>query len=89
MMTAVATFYVLIALVIICNIYRTVQIFAGPGSRLWTSEVYFWVFEAVVMLLYTAIFHVMHPAKYISLGYGTGRNTSPGTSVEEANSREE
>ena len=70
-----ATFYVLIGLIIICNIWRTVQIFAKPTSSLWNSEAYFWVFEALVMVAYTVIFHVMHPAKYISMGPGTTKNT--------------
>ena len=88
MMTVATTFYVLMALIVICNIWRTAQIFAKPTSSLWTSEAYFWVFEAILMLTYTAIFHVMHPAKYISMGAGTTKNTRRASASEDADSRE-
>ncbi|KAK5046941.1 hypothetical protein LTR84_007295 [Exophiala bonariae] len=56
---------VLICLVIVRNIFRTVQIFASPLSQLWMKEVYFWIFEACIMLVFTTLFHVMHPAKIL------------------------
>ena len=47
------TLYVLMGLIVVCNIFRTIQIFEPPTSGWWTSEVYFWIFEACVMLAVT------------------------------------
>ena len=55
----------LMVFIVICNIFRTVQIFVAPSSTLWTEEVYFWVFEATMMLVYTASFHIIHPARFL------------------------
>lgn len=59
------TLYVLMGLIVVRNIFRTIQIFEPPTSGWWTSEVYFWIFEACVMLAFSVVFHVMHPAKYL------------------------
>jgi hypothetical protein len=58
-------FCFLIALILERNIFRMVQIFRLPRSRLWTEEVYFWVFEASVMVAYTSILHIIRPAYYL------------------------
>lgn len=55
-----------LALVLVRNLFRTVQIFLPPSSPAWTVEGYFWVFDATPMLAYTAVFHALHPAKYLS-----------------------
>lgn len=64
------TLYVLMGLIVVRNIFRTIQIFEPPTSGWWTSEVYFWIFEACVMLAFTVVFHVMHPAKYLEMRAG-------------------
>lgn len=64
---------VLMALLVVRNVFRTIQIFASPLSEAWTIEAYFWVFEGSVMVCYTALFHVLHPAKYVTMGYGCGQ----------------
>ena len=39
------------------------------------DEEYFWVFAGDVMVVdFTALFHVFHPAKYISLEYGDAQD---------------
>ena len=58
--------YFLMAYIALCNIYRTIQIIVTPFSTLWKSEVYFWVFEALMTLAYTISFHVFHPATYLT-----------------------
>jgi len=65
--------FALTVLMVVRNIFRTVQIFASPLSAIWTNEAYFWVFEASVMVCFSTLFHVMHPAKYLSLGSGCGQ----------------
>lgn len=69
--TIMLTFDVLIGLILIRNIFRTVQIFTSPRSELWTNEAYFWVFEPVVMLAYSVVWHLMCPAKDLPLGATT------------------
>jgi hypothetical protein len=69
----VFSLFALVALLVVRNVFRTVQAFASPLSDIWTQEAYFWVFEASVMVCFTALFHVVHPAKYVSLGYGCGQ----------------
>ena len=66
--TIMLTFDVLIGLILIRNIFRTVQIFTSPRSELWTNEAYFWVFEPTVILAYSVIWHLMSPAKDLSSG---------------------
>ncbi|KAK7897045.1 hypothetical protein LTR67_004933 [Exophiala xenobiotica] len=66
--TVILTLYVLIGLILIRNIFRTVQIFTSPRSGLWTNEVYFWVFEPTVILAYSVIWHLTCPAKDLCLG---------------------
>ncbi|KEF50955.1 uncharacterized protein A1O9_12994 [Exophiala aquamarina CBS 119918] len=69
----------LMCLVIVRNLFRTVQIFASPLSQLWVKEVYFWIFEACIMLAFTTLFHVMHPAKILRISCGedtSGRRDS-------------
>ena len=54
-----------VAMVLVRNLFRTVQIFSPPDSPTWTVEAYFWVFDATPMLAYTVVFHALHPAKYL------------------------
>ena len=64
--------FVLTTLVCMRNVFCTVQAFAASGSSIWIHEAYFWVFEGVAMLVFTGLFHVMHPAKYIEMGAESG-----------------
>ncbi|KAK5445282.1 hypothetical protein LTS15_010063 [Exophiala xenobiotica] len=65
--TIILTLYVLIGLILIRNIFRTVQIFTSPRSGLWTDEAYFWVFEPTVILTYSVIWHLICPAEDLCL----------------------
>lgn len=53
-----------VTMILIRNLFRTVQIFSPPESPIWTAEAYFWAFDATPMLAYTAVFHALHPAEY-------------------------
>jgi heme/copper-type cytochrome/quinol oxidase subunit 2 len=53
-----------LTMILVRNLFRTVQSFLPPDSPAWTVEAYFWVFDATPMLAYTAVFHALHPAKY-------------------------
>jgi hypothetical protein len=52
------------ALILVRNLFSTIQIFLPSDSPAWTVEAYFWVFDATPMLAYTIFIHIMHPAKY-------------------------
>jgi hypothetical protein len=54
-----------IALVLVRNLFSTVQIFLPSDSPAWTTEAYFWVFDAALMLACTVFLHILHPAKYL------------------------
>ncbi|ETI24475.1 hypothetical protein G647_03844 [Cladophialophora carrionii CBS 160.54] len=62
----------LTALLVVRNVFRTVQVFMAPLSGIWVEEAYFWVFDASVMMCFTGLFHVVHPARFVSLGYACG-----------------
>ncbi|EXJ60674.1 hypothetical protein A1O7_04827 [Cladophialophora yegresii CBS 114405] len=62
----------LTVLLVVRNVFRTVQVFMSPLSGVWVDEAYFWVFEACVMVCFSGWFHVVHPARYVSLGYACG-----------------
>jgi hypothetical protein len=74
----VLTLYVLVGLILIRNIFRTVQTFTSPRSGLWTDEAYFWVFEPTVILTYSVIWHLICPAKDLCLGARACCNGSQG-----------
>jgi len=59
------TFYIFVAWIIVCNLFGTVQIFAPSDCPAWTTEAYWWVFDAAPMLVCTALLHIMPPAKYL------------------------
>lgn len=55
--------YVSAAIVTIRCIYRLVEYFSGWDSQVYRNEVWFWVFEVVVMLANTVLLNVWHPGK--------------------------
>jgi len=61
------TLSISIALALVRNIFRTVQIFLPSDSPAWTAESYFWVFDAIPMLAFTLLLHALHPGKYIQI----------------------
>jgi RTA1 like protein len=59
------TFYIFVAWIIVCNLFGTTQIFMPSDSPAWTTEAYWWVFDATPMLVCTALLHILPPAKYL------------------------
>ena len=55
--------YVSAAIVTIRCIYRLVEYIEGWDSTIYKNEVFFWVFEAVIMFLNTALLNLFHPGK--------------------------
>jgi hypothetical protein len=53
-------------LLLIRDIFRTVQIYMPSDSMVWTQEVFFWVFDAVPMLAYTVLLNWLHPGQHLS-----------------------
>jgi hypothetical protein len=55
--------YVSAIIVTIRCIYRLVEYVLGWESSIYQNEVYFWIFEAVIMFLNTALLNIYHPGK--------------------------
>jgi len=60
------TLYVEATLLLVRNLFRVVQIFSSFESSVWTSEVFFWVFDAVPLLLCMLLLNVLHPGKLLA-----------------------
>lgn len=58
--TSFSGFFVLL---LIRDVFRTVQIFMPSDSMVWTQEVFFWAFDAVPMLAYTVLMNWIHPGR--------------------------
>lgn len=46
-------------------IYRIVEYFQGPDGEVCSHELYFWIFEAVFMLLKSEFLSIIHPALHL------------------------
>lgn len=55
--------YVSATIVTIRCIYRLVEYIMGWESSIYQNEVYFWVFEATIMFVNTALLNLFHPGK--------------------------
>ena len=55
--------YVSATIVTIRCIYRLVEYILGWESSIYQNEIYFWIFEAVIMFLNTALLNLWHPGK--------------------------
>ncbi|OQV10803.1 hypothetical protein CLAIMM_14745 [Cladophialophora immunda] len=58
--------FFLLGLIVLTNVFRTVQIYAQPTSRLWTTEGWFWGFMVAEWVLYSAAWHLMHPGRMMN-----------------------
>ncbi|KAF2720945.1 RTA1-domain-containing protein [Polychaeton citri CBS 116435] len=56
--------YASAVLITIRCIFRVVEFFEGYTGELYTHEVYFYVFEATLMLLNSVLLNVFHPGRY-------------------------
>lgn len=63
MVKVVGLVFFLLGLIVLTNVFRTVQIYAKPNSRLWTTEGWFWGFVVAELVLYSATWHLMHPGR--------------------------
>lgn len=61
--TVLYTLYTSAAIVTIRCIYRLVEYFEGWDSHIYKNEIYFWIFEATIMLLNTFLLNLYHPGK--------------------------
>jgi hypothetical protein len=61
----IIAFYIFVEWIIVCNLFGTIQIFMPSDSPAWTTEAYWWVFDATPMLVCTALLHILPPAKYL------------------------
>jgi prepilin signal peptidase PulO-like enzyme (type II secretory pathway) len=55
--------YVSATIVTIRCIYRLVEYIEGWESSIYQNEVYFWIFEATIMFINTALLNLFHPGK--------------------------
>lgn len=55
--------YVSASIVTIRCIYRLVEYTVGWDSTIYKNEVFFWIFEAVIMLLNSCLLNLFHPGK--------------------------
>jgi hypothetical protein len=65
------TMYASAAVVTIRCIYRLVEYTLGWDSTLYKHEVFFWVFEAGIMFLNSALLNVIHPGKRLPISNST------------------
>lgn len=61
----VLAMYTSSAFITIRCIYRIIEYFQGTNSSLYTHEAYFWVFEAVLMLLNSVLLNWIHPGRFL------------------------
>ncbi|KAJ8115543.1 hypothetical protein OPT61_g2838 [Boeremia exigua] len=63
--------YTSATIVTIRCIYRLVEYTLGWDSTIYKNEVYFWIFEAAIMFLNTALLNTFHPGKRLPSSNGT------------------
>lgn len=63
--------YTSATIVTIRCIYRLVEYILGWDSSIYKNEVFFWIFEAVIMFLNTALLNTFHPGKRLPVSNGT------------------
>lgn len=61
--TVLRVMYVSATIVTIRCIYRLVEFIEGWESEVYQNEVFFWIFEAMIMFVNTALLNVFHPGK--------------------------
>jgi len=66
----VFTLYAIFTLVLARNVFRTVQIFSPSHSPAWRTEAFFWVFDAVPLLVSMALLNALHPGKLVPVKAG-------------------
>ena len=69
--TVLYVMYASAAIVTIRCIYRLVEYILGWESSIYQNEVYFWIFEAALMFVNTALLNTFHPGKRLPRSNGT------------------
>lgn len=69
--TVLYVLYASAAIVTVRCIYRLVEYILGWESKIYKDEVYFWIFEAVIMFVNTALLNAFHPGKRLPRSNGT------------------
>lgn len=63
--TVLTVMYISCTIVTARCIYRIVEFFQGYTGYVYTHEVFFWVFEASIMFVNTAMLNIWHPGRYL------------------------
>lgn len=63
--TVITVLYISSALFLIRTLFRSVQFFCPYHSTINTMEAYFWIFDAVPMVINSFVLNVLPPAKYL------------------------
>lgn len=58
------TLYASATLILVRNIFRTVQLFSPLHSPAWKVEAFFWIFDATPLLICTLVLNFWHPGKF-------------------------
>jgi hypothetical protein len=64
----VFTLYASGLLILVRNIFRTVQIFSPSYSLAWNTEAFFWAFDASPLLICMLLLNTLHPGKLVLVG---------------------
>jgi hypothetical protein len=64
----VFTLYASGLLILVRNIFRTVQIFSPSNSPAWSTEAFFWVFDASPLLICMLLLNALHPRNLVLVG---------------------
>jgi hypothetical protein len=71
MKTVLWVMYVSASIITVRCIYRLVEYVLGWDSEIYKNEVYFWIFEASIMWINSALLNVFHPGKRLPRSNGT------------------
>lgn len=65
--TVLTVMYISCTIITARCIYRIAEFFEGYTGHVYTHEVFFWVFEASIMFVNTAMLNIWHPGRYLPL----------------------
>jgi len=63
--SVLAVMYVSCVIITIRCAYRIVEFFLGYSGYIYTHEYFFWIFEATIMFINTAMLNIFHPGRYL------------------------
>jgi hypothetical protein len=74
--------YISTFLLLVRNIYRAVDVFEGWNGYLETHEVFFYVFDGLLMLTNTVMFCIFHPSRFLPVSQKTYLSRDGQTELE-------